>query len=288
MNVVDKNDWITQETKYHDAVATDYARKTEWELIWQIPERKHLYGLVDFRRKRILDFGCGPATAIAQVLSESAYSLYVGVDISLNMLHIAQGKLKRSMLVCGDIDEISFKKGFFDVVTCLSVQHHLPEPYQTLSRLLTLAKDDALLLMREPSIRGLKPGEGESPNERGLEEEKLIEVLKSNGFNIEHVQFINSKVVNKARRAAQLIGLRFLEKKTSCMTAKLVIDEYLDKLLGTKLPSLFKGADMLLSAKRSSGYPMANEEQSYQFEDFIDCRLGKSRVADNILVWSSN
>lgn len=87
-----------------------------WEL-----ERGLLLDLVDRwfppgRKPRYLDFACGTGRIIG--LLEDRVETAVGVDSSASMLEVAQRKLSRSRLICGDVTtDPSLLTGPYDLIT---------------------------------------------------------------------------------------------------------------------------------------------------------------------------
>jgi SAM-dependent methyltransferase len=87
-----------------------------WEL-----EREELLELVDRwfplgRKPRYLDFACGTGRIIG--LLEDRVETAVGVDSSASMLEVAQQKLSRSRLICGDVTtDPSLVTGPYDLIT---------------------------------------------------------------------------------------------------------------------------------------------------------------------------
>ncbi len=82
-------------------------------------------------RKVALDVGAGTGNLTGKLL-QLGYTV-TAVDISQEMCGILQKKYlaylqsKKLTVVCSPIEELSFEEGKFDLITCYSVLHHLPD-----------------------------------------------------------------------------------------------------------------------------------------------------------------
>ena len=74
-------------------------------------------------RNRLLDIGCG--TGIVLDLSIGLFDFRVGIDISMGMLQVC--RKKHQSIARADCDLLPFAAKTFNVVSCCSVLHHLPE-----------------------------------------------------------------------------------------------------------------------------------------------------------------
>jgi SAM-dependent methyltransferase len=82
---------------------------------------------VDFDRKLVLDAGCGLA-GFAEFAKEWGASRVVGVDFS-EAVDAAKERLgDRIEFVPGDLYELPFEPGTFDLAYSIGVLHHLPDP----------------------------------------------------------------------------------------------------------------------------------------------------------------
>jgi 2-polyprenyl-3-methyl-5-hydroxy-6-metoxy-1,4-benzoquinol methylase len=87
--------------------------------------------LVTDNQKRALDVGAGTGNLTGKLL-QMGYKVKA-VDISAEMCAILQRKyqayVQSNMLIvaCSPIEELAFDAGYFDLITCYSVLHHLPD-----------------------------------------------------------------------------------------------------------------------------------------------------------------
>jgi SAM-dependent methyltransferase len=113
------------------AVAEGYDRLGQAFLAWEAA-RRH-----DARRwflremlarlgegSTILELGCGPGTAAAQL---STGRRYVGVDLSEVQLSIARRRVPGATFVRGDFTSMAFRPASFDGVVAFYVFNHVPQ-----------------------------------------------------------------------------------------------------------------------------------------------------------------
>jgi len=105
--------------------------------------------LVTNNQKRALDVGAGTGNLTGKLL-QMGYKVNA-VDISAEMCAILRRKyqayVQSNMLtvVCSPIEELAFDAGYFDLITCYSVLHHLPDYFNTLRRLSVFLKKSGVI-----------------------------------------------------------------------------------------------------------------------------------------------
>ena len=83
--------------------------------------------------------------------------------------------------------DIVFEDGFFDLVTCFGVLHHIPNVSHVLKEIHRTMRKDGILLLREPIVSmgdWRQPRYALTKNERGLPESFLNEQLKRFEFDV--------------------------------------------------------------------------------------------------------
>ncbi|MBI5303582.1 MAG: class I SAM-dependent methyltransferase [Chloroflexi bacterium] len=81
--------------------------------------------LPNFKRKRVLDLGCGFGWHCQYAIEHGAASV-IGIDISEKMLAVAKDKTsKKIRYICQSIDDAQFPKASFDVVISSLAFHYL-------------------------------------------------------------------------------------------------------------------------------------------------------------------
>lgn len=136
-------------TFYRDQ-AGGYSADSDWVRlsVW----RKHLFRAVPrWRGRTVIDFGCGPARRIRELVREE--HSYLGIDGSMTALTNASG-LTSGLLVMADVEDVRLKESCADVVLCLGILMYLKKDLESLRRLLTCLKPGGVLLLHE---RAAKP-----------------------------------------------------------------------------------------------------------------------------------
>jgi ubiquinone/menaquinone biosynthesis C-methylase UbiE len=107
--------------------------------------------LVSKNRKQALDFGAGIGNLTEKLLA-LGYSV-TAVDISAEMCQVLRSSHSEELIngtltvfECS-IEELDFKPGQFDMVTCYSVLHHLPDYEATLRRLCSFVKKSGVVFL---------------------------------------------------------------------------------------------------------------------------------------------
>ncbi len=122
----------------------------EIQAIWRSSEKEdaHREQLADIvcsnvstSNPSILEVGCGTGLIYEKLASKlSVDATYIGVDSSLNMLHIARNNFPQGQFIYGDGYELVFRDQEFDVVICFEVLGHIPGIKPFLSELLRVTK----------------------------------------------------------------------------------------------------------------------------------------------------
>lgn len=112
------------------------------------------------RRWNILDFGCGTGFEARQLLNglgELQIDHLTCYDSSPDMLQVCEAKIRPAFGRARFLDDLSalFRSGIkFNLLATNALLHHLPDPYETLTKLSGLLTDDAVwILGHEPSRR---------------------------------------------------------------------------------------------------------------------------------------
>jgi len=127
---------------------------------------------------QILDVGCGTGQSRQIYIDRS--SGYVGLDLSLGSLRVAQARFEGSGWMQADACRLPFGGATFDVVAFSSVLHHLPDRRAALSEAARVLRPGgwvfafdpnllhpAMLLFRHPKSP-LYSSKGVSPDEQPL------------------------------------------------------------------------------------------------------------------------
>ena len=89
--------------------------------------------------KRWLDLCCGTGSLLR--LASNDGFITTGVDISRHQINHARKNVPKARFVVGDVRELSLKREF-DVVTCMEMLEHVPEPGSVIAACAKLVKPD--------------------------------------------------------------------------------------------------------------------------------------------------
>ena len=105
--------------------------------------------LKDKEYHHLLDVGCGTGYLL-DMLSKAHEAEYVGLDLSPEMVKMANGKnIKNAKFVEGRSDEIPFENNTFDIVTCSQSFHHYPETDKPMQEALRVLKPGGLYILSD-------------------------------------------------------------------------------------------------------------------------------------------
>ena len=103
---------------------------------------------------RLLDFGCGPGTISLGLAKAVAPGEMHGVDMNetqigrARSLAASQGQ-DNAIFHVGDVTDLKFEDGFFDVAHCRSVLMHVPDTAAVLSEVKRVLKPGGIIACRE-------------------------------------------------------------------------------------------------------------------------------------------
>ncbi len=101
------------------------------------------------RPGRLLDVGCGYGFFL-KMAEEKGWEA-VGVDLDPNGIAYAKEHLRVNALL-GDIRDIQFPEGHFDLVTLWNVLDHSPDPVDVLAETHRLLKENGHVFIRTPNV----------------------------------------------------------------------------------------------------------------------------------------
>lgn len=136
--------------KIYDRIYASYVRKTVQSAFQAISLRGG---------EKILDIGCGTGELEKALLQKNPNLSIVGVDISSDMLAVAQNKLagfSNITLKEGDFLNVALPENFFDAAFSLSNFHYFPKPQATLKKTDSLLKKNGTLVIIDWNRRTLK------------------------------------------------------------------------------------------------------------------------------------
>ncbi len=127
----------------------------------------------------VLDAGCGEGETLER-LASILPPAPVGIDLNPESIEFAKARLPEARLSVGNLLDLPFEDSSFELVLCLEVLEHLPDPNAGLSELLRVSGCDVVMSVpHEPWFRLGSLARGK--------------YLKSWGNHPEHVNHWNPK-----------------------------------------------------------------------------------------------
>lgn len=132
-----------------------YGQTNEWEDAC-IKTRRNLQKrnkrLLEFNIRstdKVLDLGCGDGLNV-MILRENGIKNVVGIDISKNLVKIAQKNNPHNKFALGSAEKLPFEDAFFNVVFVDSVFHHLLKYDKAVKEIKRVLKSGGFLCFIEP------------------------------------------------------------------------------------------------------------------------------------------
>ncbi|MDH7512864.1 MAG: class I SAM-dependent methyltransferase [Clostridiales bacterium] len=138
--------------KGDDYAGYDLERQRQFTRLFFVPQYWRALRLIQRYKSggRLLDVGCGTGEFLDLARQEGF--LAFGIEPSERALFIAR---RSHPVAWGELNDISLKENFFDVVTLWSVLEHVIDPISFLRKVWLSLKKDGILGLRVPSSRGL-------------------------------------------------------------------------------------------------------------------------------------
>ena len=150
-------DYEALSKKHFDAQAAEYdARDTVYySREGKISCRDIAARLKGVPYESLLDVGCGTGFLI-DLLAERSDARYVGLDLSTEMIRMAQQKqIRGAAFVGGSADRLPFPDGHFDIVTCSQSFHHYPYPEKAMAEAFRVLKKGGLYILSDTGVGGV-------------------------------------------------------------------------------------------------------------------------------------
>lgn len=104
----------------------------------------------------LLDAGCGTAPMLSLLVKEYPDKMYVGLDLTPEMIARAKAKnLPNTELIVGDCENLPFEEGTFDIIINSQSFHHYPNPQAFFNSVYKVLKPGGCLILRDNT--GPKP-----------------------------------------------------------------------------------------------------------------------------------
>jgi ubiquinone/menaquinone biosynthesis C-methylase UbiE len=137
------------EAQYYELLHPEVYSKQEQKRINSILKKADQ--LVEDNQKKALDFGAGTGNLTGKLLRMD-YTV-TAIDISAEMCAILKRKYENYIeaekltVVNSSIEDVNFDKAEFDLVTCYSVLHHLPDYVDAIRKLSVFLKQDGVMYL---------------------------------------------------------------------------------------------------------------------------------------------
>lgn len=141
------NNYKQQSVQNFDRQAADYDNKHYGE------HARKLYPILFeeiklFQPSSILDLGCGTGEFIHQILQRYDDMKIYGLDLSKEMLIVAEEKLKgKAELIQGDSQYLPYEDETMDMIICNDSFHHYPEPLEVINEIYRVLKKHGILVI---------------------------------------------------------------------------------------------------------------------------------------------
>lgn len=128
-----------QATRYDNSHYSQHARSLYLILLEEINL---------FQPNSILDLGCGTGEFIHQILQRYDDMKIYGLDLSKEMLAVAEEKLKgQGELTLGDSQYLPYGDETMDMIICNDSFHHYPEPLEVIKEIHRVLKKQGVLVI---------------------------------------------------------------------------------------------------------------------------------------------
>jgi len=106
------------------------------------------------RKVIVCDLGCGNGIYLREIISQTSFTLGIGIDISKNAfrsLSIERKKKERIQFVVGDIEDLPIKNCSVDLVICTETLEHLLNVNKALNEISRILKPNGILILSIPT-----------------------------------------------------------------------------------------------------------------------------------------
>ena len=133
---------------FFDGRAANWDRETVYRepIIQEILDRAEIRGGID-----VLDVACGTGVLFADYLKRRVASV-TGIDLSAEMVHLAQAKFPEVRVICGDAEEAVFGQKY-DVIMVFDAFPHFADPARLIENLSAQLKSGGRLCIAHDMSR---------------------------------------------------------------------------------------------------------------------------------------
>ena len=104
------------------------------------------YGFFPYHKTRFLEGGCGIGDFFSKWIEHADVREATAVDLSPAMIEKAKNLNKKGSFIVGDLHNLPFPEGSFDLCFSLCVFHHLQDPRKALAELKRVSKGGTVVI----------------------------------------------------------------------------------------------------------------------------------------------
>lgn len=142
----------------------------------------------------VLDIGCGTGT-FTKIMDDFGFRCS-GLDISPNLIKIAEKKYPHIYFKIGDAENLPFESDSFDAVLLSGIIHHLPDPSKCAKEVFRILKPGGVFIAFDPNRKNpfmwiyrdrsspFYSSKGVTKNERPVLAKEIGRIFKKEGFDI--------------------------------------------------------------------------------------------------------
>lgn len=169
----------------YDKWATYYDQSLKFLDSMEGPDMRKMLG--DLKGKKVLDAGGGTGRLVPLLLEKGAEVTVL--DCSEKMLSICKRKFSRVETILGDVEEMPFAEGSFDIVVSAYLIVHLKDTSKFFDEAYRVLKDQGNFILtnlnqRKPPVLKIKNGETFYIDSYYHMREKVLEDLEKSFFQV--------------------------------------------------------------------------------------------------------
>lgn len=251
-----KESHLEREIELHKRLVADYAvrYRDAFSQVFQKEWNRALLAMNHAKADRVLELGCGTGVLLADLTQK--YRFVVGSDVSREMMQVAR-KLG-TPLIEGDGSTLPFRSGFFDLVICRGVLHHVRDRRAMLAEIHRVLRQGGELILSEPSndwwlVRTMRRLMYRFSNkfdeeDEGFLSDQLRELIEATGFREIRMERFGYSAYVLAGFPDQLPVLRYLPGNVAVTRLLIKLDR-----LWVRAPLFSRMALQVLASARRLG-----------------------------------
>lgn len=176
-------EWFEDEKEGYSGLIKDKKQKYECHQINKIYGYDRLKRVKKF--KRVLSFGGSTGEELLPIIDRAEEIYIIEPSKKLRVKKIKGKPVK--YITPQPNGKIKFKDNYFDLITCFSVLHHIPNLSDIFREFVRILRPGGFLLIREPIVSmgdWRKPRKGLTKRERGIPEKIFEELIRDSELKV--------------------------------------------------------------------------------------------------------